>query len=268
MNGCHNWQQLRNKCGKPFEPTSSLIPLYFLEKSIIEKFWRLVDKYRTELESVYNPSIHLPDSLLAFVVDKKMHAVAHDQIDKILWEFNEETDTPERFVGLICCSDCTAFKVLKCQRKDWELESSQYIKNPWLNNATYQQNFYAYYYFDNTRVHIKVREWDTGVEVPDSKVSVVNKRWFVDYMVGYVNMLSKEFVTLGYQSTFEFFKIQNVFLPNLTSEFKDKNHPKHGIHSLVEKLLAISGQEVGGVPYSKITEDRGIKVSFTKEIYR
>ena len=87
-------------------------------------------------------------------------------------------------------------------------------------------------------------------------------------MVGYVNMLSKEFVTLGYQSTFEFFKIQNVFLPNLTSEFKDKNHPKHGIHSLVEKLLAISGQEVGGVPYSKITEDRGIKVSFTKEIYR
>jgi hypothetical protein len=74
--------------------------------------------------------------------------------------------------------------------------------------------------------------------------------------------------TLGYQPTFEFFKIQNTYLPNLTSEFKDKNHPKHGIHRLVEKLLALNGQDTVVVPYSKITEDRGIKVSFTKEMYR
>jgi hypothetical protein len=142
------------------------------------------------------------------------------------------------------------------------------VNNPWLNNGTYQQNFYAYYYFDNTEVLIKVREWDAGIEIPNSKTSIVNKKWFVDYMVGYVNMLAKEFVTLGYQPTFEFFKIQNVFLPNLTSEFEDKNHPKHGIHSLVKKLLALNGQDTIIVPYSKITEDSSIKVSFTKEMYR
>lgn len=268
ISGCLDWPQLREKCGKPFDPPSSHIPMYFLEPSVIDKFWRLVDKYEVELEKAYNPSIHLPDNLLAFVVNKKVNAVGHDQIDKVLWEFDEKSGTSERFVGQICCADNTAYKVLKSEIKEWKLETSDYVKNPWLNNGTYQQNFYAYYYFDNTKVLIKVREWDTGIKIPNSKTSIVNKKWFVDYMVGYINMLAQEFVSLGYQPTFEFFKIQNVFLPNLTSEFKDKNHPKHGIHSLVEKLLAINGQEVGGVPYSKITEDKGIKVSFNKEMHR
>ena len=268
INGCQNWQQLRDKCGKPFDAYASAIPMYFLEPAVINKFWKLVDKYQAELERVYDPSIHLPDSLLAFVINKKAYAVGHDQVDKILWEFDEKSGTSKGFVKQICCADNTAYRALKSETKDWELEASEYVKNPWLNNATYQQNFYAYYYFDCTKVLIKVREWDTGIEIPNSKTSVVNKKWFVDYMVGYVNMLAKEFSSLGYQPTFEFFKIQNIFLPNLTSECKDKNHPKHGIHRLVEKLLALNGQDTMVVPYSQITEDRGIKVSFTKEMYR
>ena len=266
--GCNDWPQLIEKCGKPFDAYASVIPMYFLEPSVIIKFWKLVDKYQAELERVYDPSIHLPDSLLAFVINKKVNAVGHDQIDKVLWEFGEKSGTSDRFVGQICCADHTVYKVLKNEMKDWELETPDYIKNPWLNNGTYQQNFYAYYYFDNTKVLIKVREWDTGIKVPNSKTSVMNKKWFVDYMVGYVKMLAQEFVSLGYQPTFEFFKIQNVFLPNLTSEFKDKNHPKHGIHSLVEKLLAANGQDSGVVPYSKITGETGIKVSFTKELHK
>lgn len=269
ISDCLDWQHLRNKCGTPFDYPSTIFPIYFLEPPVIDRFWELVVKYEVELKRTYNPSIHLPDNLLTLVVNKKVNAVGHDQIDNVLCEFDETTETPESFVNRICAADNTAYKVLKSARKLCHLDGlSEDVQNLWLHNPTYQQNFYAYYYFDNTKVLIKVREWDSGIKIPNLKTSIVNKNWFVDYMVGYVNMLAKEFVSLGYQPTFEFFKIQNVFLPNLTSEFKDNNHPNHGVHRLVEKLMTLNGQHAGVVPYRQITENTGIKVSFTKELYR
>jgi hypothetical protein len=266
---CETWQELKEKYGKQRGISNNIIPVSDVDSSEIALFWSLVDKYEKELKESYNPKIHLSCNILTLLINKKMNSVEEYQIAKTLMEFDRENGTSKDFINTIMYTDNTAYKVIKSQKNGWQVDTAtNEIRNLWLSSDTFKQQFYAYYYFNNKQVHIQVREWDSLSDVSTSYVSIVNKRWFVEMMMGYIKMLAKQLLTLGYQPTFEFIKIQNVYLPYLTAEYKNENHAKHGIYLLTQKLIDLGGFENEDIEYNKIKESRGVRITFNNDSLR
>lgn len=267
MYDSHCWEQLRKRCGQQFNATMYQLPMYYLETSKIDLFKKLIEIYLIELKAVFNINLHLPEGLLALIVTNKLSAVEHYQIEMILQDFEESEGTSEDFIDAILRADNTAYKAVRNQWPTKPLKNSRNgHRNLWLNTATFQQNFYAYFHIEDNHIHIRVHEWDTGLCIPKSKTTVVNKGWFVDFMSGYISMLAQQFIRLGYIPTFEFFKIQHVYLSNLTLECNNPEHPNHGIYQLYQRLMISGGEQNEELVLNRISEERGVKISFNDNI--
>jgi hypothetical protein len=104
--------------------------------------------------------------------------------------------------------------------------------------------------------------------VPNTELSVCNKTWYIDFMIGYLERLARQFIMLGYQPTFEFFKIQNTHLSELEPSHESPNHPKHGILKLTQRLSMLGGVLNTNMAYHEITAKKGIRVSYSKESFQ
>jgi hypothetical protein len=82
-------------------------------------------------------------------------------------------------------------------------------------------------------------------------------------MIGYLEMLARQFIQLGYQPTFEFFKIQNIPLSKLTSAHESSNHPHHGVLKLTRRLLKLGGVLNANMAYHEVTDKKGIRVTYS-----
>lgn len=259
------WTQLKLEHEKQTGALSSANPFSELDSSELTLFWNLVNRYESELKEAYNPTIHLSSNILTLLINKKVNSIEDYQIARFLQEYDLDYGTSKDFINTIMCKDNTAYKIVKSQKNGWQIDTaSSEIRNLWLRSDTFNQRLYAYYYFDNKHIHIQVREWDSLTHSRTSYTSLISKGWFVEMMTGYIIMLAKQLVELGYQPTFEFFKIQNVHLSNLTSEYENVNHAKRGIYILAQRLIELGGDENEDVRINKIRDDRGIKVSFFK----
>lgn len=259
------WMQLKLKHEKQTCALNSANPFSDVDSSELTLFWNLVNKYERELREAYNPKIHLSSNILTLLINKKVNSIEDHQIARFLQEFDLDNATSQDFINTIMCEDNTAYKIVKSQENGWQIDTAcSKVRNLWLRSDTFNQRLYAYYYFDNKHIHIQVREWDSLTHSRISYTSLISKSWFVEMMTGYIIMLAKQLVALGYQPTFEFFKIQNVHVSNLTSEYENVNHAKHGIYILAQRLIELGGYENEDVRINKIRDDRGIKVSFFK----
>jgi len=86
-------------------------------------------------------------------------------------------------------------------------------------------------------------------------------------MYGYLEMLARQFVMLGYQPFFEIMKIQGVYLPDMGLEYEDNNHRKHGVLKLVRRLLERGGIQSGDKRYSPLEDNRGLKIAFSEKSF-
>jgi hypothetical protein len=248
--------------GREYDASKEPFEIYFLEPSEIKLFQSLVIEYETELDSEYKKSNkNLDASLLSLISNKKISEIEHCQIAQVLENFEDTSGKSQDFIDSVLFADNSADKIIR------RLVSSNNLSRPMcqininvdLKNNTFQQYFYAYYYFDDDRVHIKAREWDSRLHIPKSKVPVTQKIWFRDYMTNYIEMLAQQFLKLGYKPTFEFFKIQDVHLTELNSKFENEKHQHHGIYKLVQKLIEYGGETI---KYDQVTDKRGVRISY------
>lgn len=255
MYGCHNWTELKRLSGQQYEASLDLVPLNFLEPKQVILFKELVTKFDKTIKESFNSKTDLPCGLLHNLVNDKYAAVEDYQIESVLDCFNKTEKKASDFIESIIFAENTPCRFTK-------MSHDHPVQNNWIRTSALQQSFYAYYHFNENAVHIKVREWDTGLRIPSNNSLVVNKSWYVDFMVGYIDMLAEQFMQLGYWPVFEFFKIQDLSLSSLTSEYADKNHPKHGIYQLVQHLISKGGALNDEINYNCITDFRGIKVAY------
>ncbi|WP_153810904.1 hypothetical protein [Paraglaciecola arctica] len=221
-------------------------------------FHILVDKYKTDLHSAHKMGVYLPDDLLSLIVNKKSGAIEHHQIEQILNHYAEGEQTFDCFLDSIGGAENGASYVTNY------LHLRKYSNRPinfWLNNSTYQQNFYAYYEFQGENLHVRVEEWDTALCIPNTEVYITNSSWYVDFMHGYLDLLARQFVARGYKPTFEIFKIQHTRLSDLGLEHEDNNHPQHGVYKLVRRLFANSNAILNG-NYNDLTDKEGVKIAY------
>jgi hypothetical protein len=257
INECHNFKDLEQLSGREYEEPENAFCIYFLESPEMKLFKNLVIKYEIELVAEYNKAKNnLNDSLLSLILNKKISEIEHYQIGTVLEDFEGTSRTPQDFVNAVLFADNSADKVI---RRCVSNNNLSRFFNVCLNTDTFQQYFYAYYYFDDTRVHIKVQEWDSRLFIPKSEVRVTQKKWFGTYMTGYIEMLAQQFLTLGYKPMFEFFKIQDVHLTDLNSKFENEKHEHHCIYKLVQQLIEYGGETI---KYDQVTDKRGIRISY------
>ncbi|MBJ2135545.1 hypothetical protein JEU11_03685 [Paraglaciecola chathamensis] len=268
MYGCHNWAELNGRCDQEYEASDFLLPIYYLEDDEISSFRSLLDKFEAELGNAYKSGGYPPDTLLALIVNNEFQAIEHYQIEQVLNSYSEYEKNFDSFMQSIGWAENSAHRVINTL-SSWK--SAGRPINLWLHTSTYQQSFYAYYKFsdiNDDNILIRVEEWDTGLQVPSTKLSVCNKPWYIDYMIGYLERFARQFIVLGYQPTFEFFKIQNTPLSKLESAHERPNHPKNGVYKLAQRLLMLGGALNSNMAYHEITAKKGIRVRYSKESFQ
>jgi hypothetical protein len=258
MYGCNNWATLKKQSGKKIDIPNTLLPMHFLKPKEMETFEVLVDKYKTDLNSVYKMGVYQPDDLLSLIVNKKSGAIEHHQIEQILNYYAEGKPTFECLLDSIGWAENGASYVTNHLRLR---KNSNRPINFWLNNFKYQQNFYGYYESQGENLHVRVEEWDTALCIPNTEAHIANSSWYVDFMYGYLDLLARQFVVRGYKPTFEIFKIQHTRLSDLGLEHEDCNHPQHGVYKLVRRLLVNSNLLLSG-NYNYLTDNEGLKIAY------
>ena len=234
----HSWDSLNNANHACHKNHLRLRPLYFLPTKSTRKFINLITEYRSAFESEHL-AFHrlLNDSLINLILKNQLNAIEHQQIDKILTHIDSTVCNAENLVDAVLYADNSACKALHLHEENISSSLQSKTINIWLEHDMFQQSLYAYYYFNQRQVNIKIQEWDSELNIPYSTKSTVNKRWFGDYAIGYLKMLAQQFVTLGYIPSFEVVKIQNIEIKKLNSDFEDNNHPNAGIYKLVLELI-------------------------------
>jgi hypothetical protein len=265
MYGCCEWAELKKHCDQKFDSSDFFLPMYYLEQEEIELFWLLVNKYRKELMAVYKSNTQHPqESLLNLIVNEKFRNIEHYQIEQVLNDYGQCGESFYSFKGSIERAENSALRIIN-KLLSWGRERGPI--NLWLNTSTYQQSIYAYCKFSgnsDNHVTLRVQEWDTALQIPKTELSVCNKSWYIDFMIGYVQMLARQFINLGYQPTFEFFKIENTHLSTLELAHESSNHPKHGIYKLAQRLLMLGGDLHVNMTYHEITATKGIRLTYSK----
>jgi hypothetical protein len=264
MYGCRDWSQLKQKSGQMFDSSVISLPMCYLTPHELVPFELLVTKYRPNLIAAHSNGTYLQEDLLSRIVYKQFGAIEHYQIEQILSYYADCEQTFDRFLEALSWANNTASFVTKTARFG---ENSNCTINLWLNSCTYQQDFYAYYEFQDEHLRIRVREWDTGVRMPNPELHVCNSSWYVDFMYGYLEMLARQFVMLGYQPFFEIMRIQGVYLPHMGLEYEDNNHRKHGVLKLVRRLLERGGIQSGDKRYNPVEDNRGLKIAFSEKSF-
>lgn len=260
MNDCNDWQMLAQLSGKDTLSSISKSPITFLDESELTNFQGLVCDYEKAINKAFDSKIHTFDTILFNLIAKKYSAIDHYQIEKILSDYNESSKTSESFMDALMNAENSAANIVtKALKYQSPISPDPTCLNLWLENATLKQSIYAYYHFQGDNLTIKVKEWDTDLRIPNSKDTVMKKPWFANYMVGYIELLASQFIELGYKPIFEFSKIQNIQLRNLTTKHADKNHPAHGLYLLVEKFLSPKSKGSGS---NKIIDSNCISVSY------
>lgn len=261
--GCCGWAELKKQCDQKFDSSDLLLPMYYLEQQEIDLFWLLVNKYKKELMAFYDSNTPPLESLLTLVVNEKFPVIEHYQIEQVLYDYGQCGESFDSFKDSIERAENSALRIISL------LLSRGRERGPinlWLNTSTYQQSIYAYCKFSDicdSNVLLRVEEWDTGLQIPKTKLSACNKAWYVDFMIGYVQMLAEQFIRLGYQPTFEFFKIENIHLSKLGPAHESSNHPEHGIYKLAQRLLVLGSDLNANMAYHEITAIKGIRVTYS-----
>lgn len=238
INNCLNWKDLQSADEQSYREQQASNSLYFLPSNDVEKFINLITKYRSVFECK-QLSYHqqLSNSLVSLILNNDASAIEHQQIYKVLEHVENVGCSANSLIEAVLFADNSASKVVHLHSENIASSTRPKTINTHLVHNMYQQSIYAYFYFDQRQVCINIREWDCELFIPNSTKKVVNKRWFGNFSLGYLNMIAGQFMTLGYIPAFEIHKIQNVKILDANREFDDNNHPKHGIYKLMGELI-------------------------------
>ncbi|MGB0893788.1 MAG: hypothetical protein ACPGUD_05220 [Parashewanella sp.] len=259
MYDCNDWSTLKDRCDNS-EKFPDVEFTFLADADELLKFEQLIEPILPQLKSELESSQYVSGSLLERIVNKQITKISGNIISKIIFEAEEANEsTFESISQTIGLCDDTFNHLLYC-------ENNRYFNNTHLHPEHFQQKMYMYYDFNgNKKLDLRIREWDLVILKPSATLSLermfsaCSRKWFQDYMIGYLKYLVQQCRQAGYEGTVKIYKIQNVtfksvFL-NTYDGFKNKD-----IQLLFDELLSYNGKVIWH------TNEQGEKVEYAIEL--
>lgn len=284
---CCDWAELKSKQNSLASPEqlTYIDPFTYLrDEAEINELDGLISAHINTIKKHLSSSDLAPGSLLERLANRNYSQVSGQVVSQVLETFRDyeeykasdgyqgfNSSDNEQIINDLMLSDDTINKVL--HRKE---SSRSRTVNTHLEPKAYRQRFYAYYTFKDNDVHITSREWDLEVFRPTNNEdklsveqlhSVCSRKWFTDYMIGYLKLLIQQFRMAGYSGKVRICKIQNAsvltFYHNKTDDYSN-----NGIDKLFEALLELGGTYAWDTDKKGRKYNLGIEITFGKDCYQ
>jgi hypothetical protein len=174
-----------------------------------------------DIRNVFDPSIHIPGSIMDKVVKGNLHHLPGNVVQHLLYaEPIDESQTIEEVIHLLNFLDDTFSNALAQQNR-----SSVQIN---IRSSLYGHRLYGYCDFVGKQVHILCREWDLELKRPSYKKgnlnrsSICSRPWFKDYMIGYLKAFIDQCRCAGYTGQLCITRIQNAYISKWVYQEPDK----------------------------------------------
>lgn len=276
MYACDDWGGLMRKENTIINPKRHFLDtsyLYLPSESELRKFDAFVSSHIEAIEKHLGKEIYVSGSLLEKVASKHYNKISGKIIKSAIneWEEYESDDKKldsSELIDSLGHLDDTFNKVLHSKNK-----SQIYALNTHLEPQCYGQKLYAHYRFKKQELNIVSREWDFQIFRPTNtknKItkeyvqSVCNRKWFINYMVGYLKLITQQFRMAGYSGNIRICKIQNASVYNFYKNQRGE-YSHSGIEKLFEALLSLGGKYAWDTSSSGCKIDFGIEIPFKRE---
>jgi len=261
---CRDWAELKRKQNTILDcDKHSHSPAFdsLISETERQEFDALVSLHIDAIKTHINPKIHFAGSLLDRVATKSYGKIS-GLIIKCVLEDSKELNpiSGSKLIDLLEFYDDTFSRIL-CRYKN----SSKNTINTHITQSCYRQGFYAYYTFNNSsKLYVLSREWDLDIYIPSDRQvknspSICTRKWFVQYMVRYLQLLVQQFRMAGYVGKIRICKVNNASVLNFYNK-KTDIFSHEGINNLFQALLKLGGT------YVWETDEQGRKYDFGIEI--
>lgn len=234
---------------------------FLSSKSELDKFDEYVSPHIYSIKAYIENGHYIQGSLLERVAFKDYRKIPNHIITGIVENYGNVESS--ELIDMLGYSDETFNSIL--HRKQSSLNSNI---NANLVSVYYGQSFYAYYTFNKNNLYVLSREWDlhifrpsdsTDATLTDNIHSVCSRKWYVNYMIGYLKQLVQQFRLGGYSGKVRICRIQNSYVSSFFFDKPDK-YSNGYIDGLFEALL-----DLGGV-FAWDTDSQGNKIDIGIEI--
>lgn len=239
MHNCSDWAELRSESTNHARASDSTEFSCLPSPTDLIEFKKSLSPYIADIRNVFDPSIHIPGSILDKVVKGNLHHLPGNVVQHLLYaEPIDESQTIEEVIYLLNFLDDTFSNALAQPNR-----SSLQIN---IRSSLYGHRLYGYCDFVGKKVHILCREWDLELKRPSNKkdnlnrTSICTRPWFKDYMIGYLKAFIDQCRSSGYTGTLKITRIQNAYVGKWANHEPDK-YRNTGLESLFETLSSLPG---------------------------
>jgi hypothetical protein len=231
-----SFSRLLELAGQPIIQSHRLDMYEDMPEGVKAKFINLISPFENEISAHIDHSVHVNDSILKKIADGKYSQISPDVMD--LFTTSDEVDfsDPTSIIQYLEFIDDSVTKVL-VSRKHSRMANRI---NSWISHWNYGHQFYAYFDFSGDNVDVVVREWDLHIKKPTKESDISSRPWFVSYMLGYLELITKQLISAGYSGTVRVACINNLPAKNLYYRTKSHWHSE-GVNAIFNNLLANGG---------------------------
>lgn len=200
------------------------------------KFINLVSPFVDEISAHIDHSVHVNDSVLKKIADGKYSQISPSVMDLFTTSDEVVFSDSTSIIEYLEFIDDSVTKVLAARKRSRKAERI----NLWIEPWNYGHRFYAYFNFSGDNVDVVVREWDLEIEKPTKESDISSRPWFVSYMLGYLELITKQLISAGYSGTVRVACINNFPARNLYYRTKSHWHSE-GVNAIFNNLLTNGG---------------------------
>lgn len=231
-----SFSRLLKLAGQPIIESHRLDMYEDAPEGVNAKFIKLVSPFENEISAHIDNNVHVNDSVLKKIADRRYSQISPHVMD--LFTTSDEVDVSDSasIIEYLEFIDDSVTKVLAARKRSRKAERI----NLWIEPWNYGHKFYAYFNFNGDNIDVVVREWDLDIEKPTKDFDISSRPWFVSYMLGYIELITKQFISVGYSGTLRVACINNLNAGNLYYRTKSNWHSE-GVAAIFNNLLANSG---------------------------
>lgn len=228
--------------------------------SSLEDFKAAITPHIPSLKTNPLTRIFHPDSAFMKVASNKLNHLSTYTIENMLNgpEAVDWNDTRSIIEGLMNFDDSTNL----IQSRIPISSDLVFNVNQWIKSSTFGLSVYGKYQFDGQTVAINIQELDLEFSCPSPNRHLQDRKWFTNYLIGYLSTLTRQFIDRGYQGTITIKRINEPFVKNYFGIDLGTNHAPSKGQQLLNMALLDLGGEKETLPYSDTAI--GIKLELTQ----
>ena len=216
MHDCFDWAELVNKISDKESAIELTRKSFLASKFLLSKFEFYLDPYVEEIKSFIEEKeyISVLGSNLEKISNRNFSYFSSDEmcfiLDAVFEDLSKDRiENIQKIVSCLVFLDNTLTNSLK--------RKGNLVSQIDISSSHYGHRFYGHCVLDNKKLHINCTEWDLLIESPRFKplkerdiYNVCSEKWFLDYMIGFINILIIQYKSIGYSGVISIYKVMNT----------------------------------------------------------